>query len=243
MRKLLGMVFSLLSLGVVQAHSAPCVDIALVIAIDGSGSISDDEFVFQKQAIASAMRDPEVNNALQAAGIVALSALFWGDGEFPPQEIGWHVAFNGDDTELFARMVEQTPRAVFGNTDIGSGIWTALNLLSAPEICAARSIINLSGDGRETIAPKRRQIASLQSARRRATEMGVTINALTVSDEIPDLADYFERSVITGVGSFVMDIRRSGDFATALKRKLIREISPGAVAAAHEQARWPEERF
>ena len=59
---------------------------------------------------------------------------------------------------------------------------------------------------------------------------GHTSPALTIYDEVPDLADYYARSVITGAGAFVMDIRRLGDFATAIRRKLTREITSGMVA-------------
>lgn len=231
MSKLLGLILSLLLTGVASVKAAPCVDLALVLAVDGSGSITDDEFAFQKAAIASALRDAEVQKALEGAGLVALSAVFWGDGEFAQQRLGWYVVRGGQGIEPFAREVETTPRMVFGNTDIGSAIWTALDMLSDRGLCAARTIINVSGDGIETISPKRRQIASLPAARARAAGMGVTVNALTVSDDIPDLADYYTQSVIIGSGAFVMDVRRMADFSTAIRRKLVREILPGAVAS------------
>lgn len=217
--------------GAPAALAAPCVDIALVLAVDGSGSITDDEFAFQKGGIAAALRSAEVRHALEAAGTVALSAVFWGDGEFASQKLEWHIVPGGLGLEAFASEIEQAPRNVYGNTDIGSGIWNALDMLADPRICAARTLINLSGDGRETIAPKRRQVASLPVARRRAREMGVTVNALTVSDEVPDLADYFTKSVIVGVGSFVMDVRSVREFAAAFRKKLVRELSPQTVAA------------
>lgn len=231
MMVVLGMMVALGVTAAPAAGAAPCVDLALVLAIDGSGSITDDEFAFQTSGIATALRTGEVRHALETAGTVALSAIFWGDGEFAAQKVRWHVVQGGIGLEAFASEIERAPRTVYGNTDIGSGIWNALDMLADPKFCAARTLINISGDGRETIAPKRRQVASLPSARQRAREMGVTINALTVSEDVPDLAAYFEKSVIVGAGAFVMDVRRGSDFIAAFRRKLVRELSPQAVAA------------
>ncbi|MDK1373276.1 DUF1194 domain-containing protein [Sinorhizobium sp. 6-70] len=235
MRKTLAAAVSALFLcapAVSEPHA--CVDVALVLAVDGSGSVSDQEYAFQKSAIAAAFRDRGVLSALNKAGAVAVSAVFWGDGEFAVQQLRWFVIFDGDGAEPFAREVEGNQRLVFGNTDIGSGMWSALDLLADPRFCAERSIINISGDGKETVAPKRRQRASLYAARLRARRMGVTVNALTISDEQKDLANYYAREVILGAGAFVMDVRKDADFSAAIRRKLIRELSPQIVARLHD---------
>ena len=46
----------------------PCVDVALVLAVDGSGSVDNGEYQFQQQAIARSFRDPEVLAALRRRG-------------------------------------------------------------------------------------------------------------------------------------------------------------------------------
>ncbi|MDK1479124.1 DUF1194 domain-containing protein [Sinorhizobium sp. 6-117] len=82
MRKTLAAAVSALFLcapAVSEPHA--CVDVALVLAVDGSGSVSDQEYAFQKSAIAAAFRDRGVLSALNKAGAVAVSAVFWGDGE------------------------------------------------------------------------------------------------------------------------------------------------------------------
>jgi hypothetical protein len=170
------------------AQSSACVDIALVLAVDSSGSINDEEYAFQKSAIATAFRDKAVLLAIEDAGVVAVSTVFWGDGDFPFQKIGWSVIDSGERAELFAHEIESNQRAVFGNTDIGSGIWSALDLLSDSGLCARRSVVDISGDGRETLGPRRWHVASLYEARQRAKQMGVTVNALVISDDGGDLA-------------------------------------------------------
>jgi hypothetical protein len=126
--------------------------------------------------------------------------------------------------------LEDAERQVFGDTDIGSGLWVALDMLSDPRLCAQRSVINLSGDGRETTVPKRRQRASLIQARQRAIKMGVTINALAITNDDADLAAYYARDVVRGTGGFTMEVSSQTDYAIAIRNKLQRELSPRYVA-------------
>jgi len=55
----------------------------------------------------------------------------------------------------------------------------------------------------------------------------ITINALPIIDDSTpqDLDKYFEGCVIGGPGSFVIPAKGFGDFARAMRRKLILEIS------------------
>ena len=55
--------------------------------------------------------------------------------------------------------------------------------------------------------------------------MGVTINALAISDDKGALADYYARKVILGTDAFVMPIKRYADYSMAVRKKLVRELS------------------
>jgi hypothetical protein len=225
---------ALLAFGCPPAAAAPpiCPDLALVLAVDGSGSVTDGEYRFQKSAIASAFRNGAIKAALRDAGTVALTAVFWGDGEFPTQNLDWFIIDKGMGSEAFADAVETSERRVYGDTNIGNGLWSALDMLSDPNICADRSMINISGDGRETTAPKRRLRATLYQARQRAREMGVTINALAITADDEELASYYARQVVHGSGGFTMEVSDPADYATAMRRKLLRELSNPSVVSA-----------
>jgi len=225
MRKALLFAAAVSAVIIASSQSQSCVDTALVLAVDGSGSITDEEYEFQKAAIVSAFRDGTVLSAIRSSGSVAVAAVFWGDGELSSQKIGWFIMEGMTPSEQFALEVERNQRTAWGNTDIGGGLWVALDLLSDPKLCARRLIVDISGDGRETIAPKRRKSISLTQARDRAEAMGVTINGLVISDEETDLADYYNQKVIMGPNRFVMDIKNIQDFAKAIRLKLIRELS------------------
>ena len=208
----------------------PCVDVALVLAVDGSGSVDNQEYQFQQQAIASSFRDPEVIAALKGAGRVSVAVVFWGDASNPVYQTEAVTIEDTTDAEAFSRMVETLPRRTLGNTGLGAGLSAALDRLGSMG-CAHRSIINVSGDGKETNVPRqRRQTARAGQARDRARSMNVTINALVISSAEQGLAEYYRRKVITGPGAFVMEIAQYEDYAEALKTKLIREITPDIVS-------------
>jgi hypothetical protein len=215
----------------VRAQTA-CADVNLVLAVDGSSSISDSDFTLQRHGIANAFRDPAVLAAMQRAGAVAVTAVFWGDSELAVQKTGWITIAGPADGERFARIIEGVDRKVLGNTGLGAGLDAALDMIESHAVCAGRSIINVSGDGRETIFPRQRRVVILpEEARARASALGVTINALVIAGGEPGLEVYFTDRVITGPGSFVMAIHDLAGFSTALRRKLIREISPMAISS------------
>lgn len=220
--------------GVIPSPGAAsyCPDLALVLAIDGSGSINDRDFGLQQAGYAAAFADPKVQDALASAGIVDVEVVLWGDEEITPQILPWRrVAGTGDALALAAEIAGM-PRRVTGDTGIGAGLWAALDLLEDGGACAARRIINVSGDGREFFSPRRGQHVPLALARERAAAMDVTINGLAITVEDPDLDGWFHAKVITGPGAFVMTATSFETFGAAIIRKLDREIALPVVAAA-----------
>lgn len=116
------------------------------------------------------------------------------------------------------------PRPLPGNTGIGLAVTAAIDLLYAPGTCAYRRLINLSGDGPESMGPRSRTPVSTAEARRRAEELGITINALAIRNEVPDLDQWYRTWLITGPGAFVMEVEGFDSFAEAVVEKLVREI-------------------
>ncbi len=209
---------------------ADCADLALVLAVDASGSIDAEEFSLQRQGYALAFADPTVRAALQSAGTVDVALVLWGDAEIAPQTFAWQRITTAGQTETLMANLMFAPRQVTGNTGIGRGVSAALDLLEAH--CALRRIINVSGDGIESTSPRPRHNIPLVTARARADAMGVTINALAIANEQADLANWYEDHLITGPGAFVMTAASFDDFGAAIIRKLGREIAPPQLAMA-----------
>lgn len=219
------------------AH-ATCADLSLVLAIDSSGSIDDSEFTIQTVGYAAAFQSLAVKRALAAAGVVDVAAIYWADADFSFQAIPWHRITSPQSADAFAAMLQTTKRQVFGDTDIGNGLNSAIDLLDQPNHCTIRAIINVSGDGEQSISPKRSVHIPLANARKRAADLGIIINGLVIENEVPELGQYYRDKVISGPGSFVIDIKDFTSFGTAIEEKLKKEIGPSLLSSVNLQA-WP----
>lgn len=209
-----------------NAASASCADLSLVLAIDSSGSIRDSEFATQRFGYGAAFQSKGVKQALAAAGVVDVALIYWADSDFSLQIIPWHRLASPHDADDFGALVMATPRAVTGDTDIGNGVNAAIDMIVDPNRCSSRAIINVSGDGVESISAKRHFHIPLAVARERAALLGIVINGLVIENEVAGLAQYYRDYVISGPGSFVLNINDFSTFRTAIEKKLVTEIGP-----------------
>jgi Ca-activated chloride channel homolog len=207
---------------------AECADLALVLAIDASGSIDSQEFALQTAGYAAAFADPQVLSALDQAGRVDVATILWADSEMPQQVWPWVRVESAADARGLSVILAGLDRQISGNTGIGNGLAAALDLLEGS--CAARTVINVSGDGPQSHSPTARQFLPVAAARARANAMGVTINALAIRDVEFSTDAWFEDHVITGPGAFVVSVDGFGTFAAGIARKLAREIALPALA-------------
>jgi hypothetical protein len=226
---------SALAMPVLSATVGPgaaqeCADVDLVLAIDGSGSIEAAEFALQQHGYAAAFRRRDVQQALETAGIVDVAVVLWGDTEIAAQILPWARLKGPGSAKKLAADLDRINRKVQGNTGLGRALWQSLDLLALPGQCGLRKIVNVSGDGYETVSPHPRRHIPLADARKRAEAMGVVVNALAIENEIADLAEWYEDRLIVGAGAFVLQVDGFDSFAEAIARKLIREILPPDVA-------------
>ena len=207
-----------------SAASAADVDLLLLLAVDASGSVEEDEYALQLRGIAAGFRDPEVREAIRSGpvGRVAVDLLTWAEPRVPKDQTGWHVLADDRDAEAFARLVEGLPRSQNGATGLGEGIAAAVRAITGSGLSASRSVIDVSGDGEET--PARDIVVQLPQARIMAQSFGIIINGLAIENEATSLRLYYRDKLISGPGSFVMAVRRYEDFAEAMRRKLLREF-------------------
>ncbi|MDX1424244.1 MAG: DUF1194 domain-containing protein [Kiloniellales bacterium] len=202
------------------------VDLELVLAVDTSGSVDAEEYALQISGIAEAFRDPEVVAAIAAGplGRIAVNVAFWAESQLPKQSLAWRVIAEAGDAAAFAATLDALPRAApAGGTGIGRGVIYAVRLLQENDISGTRRVIDVSGDGRET--PFRYFSVPPEQARAYAAAHGVTVNGLAILADEPDLERYYRESVIVGPGAFTLAADDFQDFADAMRRKLIREIT------------------
>lgn len=191
-------------------------DLAMVLAVDGSASVTYEEFGLIAGGMAAALRDPTVAAAL--TGNSVLSLLLWsGIGQ---QDIitGWTPIATAADLAGFANSVDNMPRTVrAGNTAIGEALLASLTLLARVPATPRRNIVNVIGDGRSNdgIAPG--------PVRDRMAAANITINGLCILHEEPDLLASYTAEVIGGPGAFAVTCNDYRDFTEAMRQKLTRE--------------------
>lgn len=197
-----------------------------MLAVDTSGSVDAEEYALQISGIAEAFRDPEVVAAIAAGplGRIAVNVAFWAESQLPKQSLAWQVIADAADAGAFAATLDALPRAApAGGTGIGRGVIYSVRLLQENDISGTRRVIDVSGDGRET--PFRYFSVPPEQARAYAAAHGVTVNGLAILADEPDLERYYRESVIVGPGAFTLAADDFQDFADAMRRKLIREIT------------------
>ncbi len=197
------------------------VDLALVLAVDGSASVTYDEFNLIAGGMAAALREPAVIRGLISGSAKAsLSCLVLWSGTGAHELIqGWTRIASEKGALAFADAVDAMPRSVQpGETAIGEALLFTLQLLAGAPANVARQVVNVIGDGRSNsgIAPG--------PIRDRMAAAGIIINGLCILHEEPDLLDSYTREVIGGPGSFAVTCKDYADFGAAMQRKLTREI-------------------
>ncbi len=213
-----------LSPGIAQAK---CADVALVLAIDASSSISVEEFELQIAGYVDALTSAPVVESFQEAGLVDVTALFWADSAYPAQIVPWQRVTSAQDLHSFATTLSTTERQIGGNTDLGVGLKRSIDLLTDDDVCAERLVIDVSGDGRASVVARRDGVISVSAMRRRAEDEGIVINALAIRGDDPTLGDYFRTNLATGLGSFVMEVDGFDTFYKAITEKLMNEVLSG----------------
>jgi len=207
------------------------VDLALCLAVDVSASVDYDEYALMLGGYAAAFRDPGVV-ALCVAGprrAVAVGAVFWsGVSPGPEVAVPWRRVDGGAAAEAVAAALDAAPRSPrAGATALGEGMAAGLALLALLARCpadAARLVLDVSGDGRHNQGRPPGPVRDL------GVLAGVTVNALAVLNEEPDLLDHYREEVIGGAGSFALACADYHAFAEAVRAKLLREVNAVSFA-------------
>ncbi len=226
------------------ALSAPAraepVDLELVFAADGSGSIDDDELRLQRKGWADALQSREVLDGIKggALGAVAVAYMEWGGPQSQVLIVDWHVIRDEASAKEFGDKLVAAPRGAYGYNSISNAIDFSVRLAETNAHEGTRRVIDVSGDGPNMGG------RSLEGARADALAKGFTINALAIRRPggrpggpggMP-LEDYYGQAVIGGPGAFVEVADETRPFEVAARRKLLTEIAgaPGAMSLAQK---------
>lgn len=208
-----------------SARAETAVDLELILAVDASGSVDPREYALQMSGIAAAFRDDEVIAAIQSGPLarIGVAVVIWSESRRPKDLIPWQVVSDPASAAAFARTVETHPRNIpDGGTGIGRAVLYAVSLFDRNTLSSSRHVIDVSGDGRETTF--REYSVPPAQARSRAISRGITVNGLAILTDDSELTEYYRSEVVGGTDAFAMSAASYDDFATAMRRKLIREI-------------------
>lgn len=210
------------------------VDLELVLSVDASGSVDDDEYLLQLGGIAAAFRDPLIHRAIADGeiGAIAVALVIWADALRPKAETDWFYLSSPNDALIFADRIATMPRTVVGSTGIGAGLAWSVRKMERNGYQGLRQVVDVSGDGQET--PPRDVTVLINQARAMADSRNVTVNGLAILSDEPDLDRWYADNVQTGIGSFVMSVASFDDFARTMRLKLIREIRGPGQFAMHQ---------
>lgn len=210
-----------------MAKAQTPVELELVLAVDASSSVSGPEFDLQMQGLAAAFRDPAVRAAIADAGPggIAVALVQWSSPGQQVVAIDWTSIVDAASAAALAESIASCERLILGETSLDGALAFATALLAGNDFAGNRRVIDLSGDGQANWGP------DPDAVRDRAVAAGMTINALAVVNEQAGLGDYYRAHVIGGAGAFVLAAADYGDFARAVRLKLIREIGPDVISS------------
>lgn len=193
-------------------------ELALVLAVDISGSVDGGEYAIQMDGLAAALRDGVVVEALLAQKAY-VTLIQWTGSTRQRQTIPWTQMRSDRDIAKLADRIERQQR-VWRNysTAIGEALVAAEKALAEVPQCR-RKVVDVSGDGisNEGILPETRR-SSLSAA-------GIVVNALAIETDEADLTGWFYENLIHGEGAFVMTANSFEDYPEQIKRKLRRETT------------------
>ncbi|MEZ5908354.1 MAG: DUF1194 domain-containing protein [Hyphomicrobiaceae bacterium] len=223
-------IFAALLLLVLPARAEVTVDLELVLAVDVSLSMDIEEQELQRQGFIAAFRDASVHKAIAsgAHGKIAVTYVEWADAATQQVVVPWMVVDGPATARGFADRLAAAPISRARMTSISGAIRYSMQILAANRIKGVRRVIDISGDGPNNAG------APVARARDEAVAAGIVINGLPILlkpysrsgfFEVASLDTYYYDCVIGGTGSFVIPVRERAEFAPAIRRKLILEIS------------------
>ncbi|WP_238367338.1 DUF1194 domain-containing protein [Mesobacterium pallidum] len=228
MRALLILLISLIPV-TAPAQTLVEVDVELVLAVDVSRSMNEEELEIQRQGYAEALTSPQVIAAIRNGliGTIAVTYVEWAGSGMQNVIVPWTIIAGPEDAARVANTISWQITGGMRRTSISGALDAGRALIEGNQIHGLRRVIDVSGDGPNNMGPE------VTAARDRALAEGIIINGIPLMTEdpfstrwgIPDLDVYYTRCVIGGPGAFVIPVTDWRDFAEAVRRKLVLEIS------------------
>lgn len=173
----------------------------------------------------SRLRHPDFINAVLsgARGRIAVTYFEWAGTVQQESVIPWQIIDSRDSAEHFAAKLAAKPIGGSGGTSISNAVAFGASLLQHNDFRGEKKVIDISGDGPNNAG------APVEIARNNAVATGIIINGLPIlvrpTGSLEDIDRYYAECVTGGPGSFVLPVHLASEFITAIRRKLVLEVS------------------
>lgn len=213
---------------------------ALALGLDVSGSVDAREYALQINGLAGALSDPDVREVLlgQPEAPVSLAVYEWSGPGNQAIVLPWTSITNAAQLDAAIVRIQRAQRQEGAlTTAIGSALETGFALLNQRSDCLTLTL-DISGDGPSNTGPRPQDVS--HSGARQITVNGLVIATSDTNGdgrlaEIKELSSYYRAYVIRGFGAFVETALGFEDYETAMKRKLLRELTSLAIGTGPAQ--------
>jgi hypothetical protein len=210
------------------------VDVELVLAVDISYSMDEEEQHLQREGYIEALQSDEFQKALKAGpnGRIAVAYMEWASSYDQRTVVNWTLIDTPQTARAFAAQLSGAPYRRASRTSISGAIDGAMHLFEGNGYDGARRVIDISGDGPNNNG------RPVTQAREDALAQGVTINGLPLLIrpvriaymDIENLDWYYEDCVIGGPGAFMIPVRGPEAFSEGTRTKLVLDIASAPQA-------------
>ncbi|MBD9650060.1 DUF1194 domain-containing protein [Ensifer sp. ENS09] len=207
------------------AAAPPDVDLELVLAVDTSGSMDMEEARVQRLGYLEALRHPDFIKAVKGGylGRIAIGYFEWAGRVEESSVVAWQVIEDAEDAKAFAAKLEARSIDTRHGTSLSSAIRFGTKLIETNAYFGARRVLDVSGDGYNNTG------LPIAVTRDDALARGIVINGLVIlirpTNSTVPLDQYYAECVIGGPGSFMVPVRKAEDLASAVRQKLLLEVS------------------
>lgn len=196
--------------------------VTLLLMVDVSVSVDDDEYATQRDGIAAAFLDPGVQRSVIGAGGACVAYVEWAADQ--KVVVGWTPLLTAGDMIGFAGRMAAVQRSSRGVTRVDAALNFASSVVGTSP-CGGRIVVDVSGDGCQYGA------GDTAPALDRLRGLGAQVNGLTILGDPRvavdcrgmELDDWYRAHV--AVDGFVIVADGFDDFRRTLIQKLRMEIA------------------
>ncbi len=215
---------------------------ALALGLDVSGSVDPSEYRLQLDGLAAALEDAEVQTAFLTMPFapVRIMVYEWSGPHYQRELIGWITPQTQSALSRIAGQLRATgPIHInYPSTAISPALRYGAAALADQSDCWQLTL-DISGDGPANIgqAPGELTEAVLGQVTVNGLVIGANARANTTKNllNVKSLETYYREDVIRGPNAFVEIATSFEDFADAMKRKLLREVSAPVLSLRSDQ--------